>query len=169
MTPTPFWPSAIWLFVVATAIHNLEETIWLPSWRGSRPLPWTKIPVDRFVFGFAANSLSVLFFLFGVLAVDAGPNSLGAYLICGSALAMALNVFFPHLAISIWTRSYAPGAATAALLVLPASSVLIINSIQDHYIDLATFMVTGPLTVLGLVISIPALFLVGRAMQKRRI
>lgn len=169
MTPSPFWSSAIWLFVAATALHNLEEAIWLPSWRGFRRLAWGGAHVDSFVFGFAAACLTALFFLFGALAVSAGPDSLWAYIIYGCALGMALNAFAPHLAVSIWTRSYAPGTGTAILLVLPASAFLLTSSIRENYVDLSLFALTGPLTVLGLLISVPLLFLLGRALRKGRI
>lgn len=167
MTTSPNWSSAVWLFVAATAIHNLEEAVWLPSWRGVRRLPWTRPRVDSFVFGFAAGSLSLLFVLFGTLAIEGGSHSPWAYLICGCALAMAINAFIPHLVVSLWTQSYAPGAGTAMLLVLPSSISLIDLSIRENYIDVPTFAVTAPLTLSALLISIPLLFFIGRIMQNR--
>lgn len=31
-------PAAVWLFVAATALHNLEEALWLPGFAGFPPL-----------------------------------------------------------------------------------------------------------------------------------
>jgi hypothetical protein len=162
------WPSAVWLFVAATALHNLEEAIWLPSWRGFRRLAWGVARVDSFVFGFAAGCLTILFVLFGALAISAGPDSFWAYMICGCALGMALNAFAPHLAVSAWTRSYAPGTGTAILLVLPASAFLLTVSIRENYVDLSLLALTGPSTVLGLLVSVLLLFHLGRALWKGR-
>jgi hypothetical protein len=106
------FPLLLWLFVAAMALHNLEETIYLPSWPGFGL--GGRIKISAFAFGFAANALTVLAIVCAVMAQISGPGGLGMYLICGFALAMVLNVVFPHLLQTLWTRSYAPGTATSA-------------------------------------------------------
>lgn len=164
--PLLSWPAAIWLFVAAVTLHNLEEAIWLPRWPAFALNG--RFRITPFAFGVAAHAVSVLALLSGLIAVRSGPNSFGAYLICGFALAMVLNVVFPHLIASIWTKSYAPGTGTAVLLNLPAGTELIIKSIEEQFIDPACFAVTGPLTVVASVALLPLLLLGGRLVDALR-
>lgn len=153
------WPATIWLFVAAVALHNLEEAIWLPRWPAFGF--YGRFKITPFAFGVATHSVTALAFVSGLIAVLSGPGAFGAYLICGFALAMMLNVIFPHLIGSIWTKSYAPGTATALLLNLPAGLLLIGKSVQGQFIDPSRFAVNGPLTVLAIVAAVPFLFLGG--------
>ena len=87
--------------------------------------------------------------------------SLGAYLISGYALAMLLNVVFPHLIATIALKRYAPGLLTAILLNLPVTLSLLHYAIVNEYIGLKTFYIIGPVVTLGMLGSIPVLFGIG--------
>jgi hypothetical protein len=153
-----------WLFVLAIAIHNLEEAIWLPAWsrrlsqQGSR---WHR-PVGAPEFRFAVIVLTVAAAGIALAASIGGKESLGAYLVCGYALAMLLNVLFPHVLATLVMRAYAPGTLTAVLLNAPVCTLLLDLALRERYVDAAVFLWAGPLVVLGIAGAIPLLFAIGR-------
>jgi hypothetical protein len=154
-----------WLFVLAIAVHNLEEAVWLPAWsqriRSQRFGRWHH-PVGASEFRLAAIVLTAAGAAAALAANIGGKGSLGAYLVCGYALAMLLNVVFPHLLASLAMREYAPGTLTALLLNAPACALLLELALREGYVDAKIFLWAGPLVVLGIVGSIPLLFAIGR-------
>ncbi|PWB82892.1 MAG: hypothetical protein C3F11_09500 [Methylocystaceae bacterium] len=157
------FPVLLWLFIAAMALHNLEESIYLPSWPGFGL--GGRLRISAFAFGFAANTLTVLAVVCAALAQSGGAGGLGMYLVCGFALAMVLNVVFPHLLQTLWTRSYAPGVGTAALLNLPTGTLLLAKAFDARLIDPQRFLTTGPLTIAAIVALIPLLFRIGDALE----
>lgn len=160
-----FIPAA-WLFVLAVAIHNLEEAVWLPRWSnaGGR---WRR-PVEPASFRFAVLILTLAAAGCVLLAAAQGPGSVGAYLLCGYALAMLVNVAVPHLAVSVATGTYAPGTGTAVLLNLPACSWLLHRGFAEDWVTGGAFVVAGPLTALALAASIPLLLALGGRLFRSR-
>lgn len=154
-----------WLFAGGVLLHNLEEALLLPAW-SLHAGRWHR-PVGPGKFRFAAAILTALVFAATWLASAGGPGSPGAYLLAGYALAMALNALFPHLAASLLLRCYAPGTATALLLNLPMGGWLVRRSLAEGCVQLRVFALTGPLTVLALLASIPLLFALGRLISRR--
>ena|SRR5262245_17568891 len=149
-----------WLFVLAITVHNLEEALWLPAWMQTVGR-WT-YQVGAREFRFALAVLTALAAAFALAANIGGRESIGAYLVCGYALAMLLNVVFPHLLASVALRRYAPGTLTALLLNLPACALLLRGAIGQGYVDEQVFLWAGPLVVLAIAGSIPLLFAIGR-------
>ncbi|KPZ66124.1 hypothetical protein AN392_00696 [Pseudoalteromonas sp. P1-16-1b] len=147
------------LFVAAITMHNIEEALFLPSW--ANPIG---IEISSSEFNFAVVVLTVLAYLSTYLVVWCGRRGGWAYFYTGYALAMFLNVFFPHLLTSILVQEYAPGTGTAILLVLPASSLVLYKSIKIGVVDRAKFYITGPIVVLGMAVSVPLLFALWRAL-----
>jgi hypothetical protein len=153
-----------WLFAAAVTLHNLEEAIWLPAWsKKGRSL---RKPVEARVFRFAVAALTILLYVCTSLATTGIP--LGPYLLCAFALAMAFNAFIPHLAATIVLRNYAPGTATALLLNLPTSMILLGSAVAEGRIDVSLLAWTGPLTALALALSIPLLFRIARMFGRGR-
>jgi len=153
------------LFAIATALHNLEEAIWLPEW--SRNAGRWHHAVERDEFRFAVIVLTLLAVLSVVLAIHQGKESLGAYLVTGYALAMLLNVLLPHVVGSLVMRRYMPGTATAVLLNLPVTLYVLNLGFRECYIDSHTFVIVGPAVVVSIVGLIPLLFWAGRRFQAR--
>ena len=149
-----------WLFAFAVTLHNLEEALWLPVW--SQTAGKWHHPVDARVFRFAVVVLTILAYAAVLLAVTQGKESAGAYFLSGSALAMLLNVFFPHVLASAVMRRYAPGTLTALLFNLPITTFLLKRTLEEGYIQLPTFAWAGPLVVILILLSIPLLFAVGK-------
>jgi hypothetical protein len=149
-----------WLFVLAIAIHNLEEGVWLPAW-SQQPGRWRR-PVGATEFRFAVVVLTAAGAAVALAASIGGKESLGAYLVCGYALAMLLNVVVPHVLVSLAMRTYAPGTLTALLLNAPVCALLLEVALRERYVDHGVFLWAGPLVVLAIVGAIPLLFAVGR-------
>jgi hypothetical protein len=99
-----------------------------------------------------------------VAALAAAGSSVAAYLVCGCALAMALNAFIPHLAASAALREYAPGTASGLFLVLPVAAATLFEAGAEHRIAWPTFAWAGPAIVLAIAAAIPLLFALGHAL-----
>ncbi|SDJ07820.1 Protein of unknown function with HXXEE motif-containing protein [Bradyrhizobium sp. Rc2d] len=153
-----------WLFVAAVAAHNLEEAIWLPSW--SQSVGKWHPAVTAFEFRFAVVILTVLAAVAAALAHGQGKGSIGAYLITGYALAMLLNVIFPHVLVTLILRRYTPGLATAIFAITPATTSLIWSAFRENVVELYRFLVVGPIEVASILISIPMLFWLARKSEQ---
>ena len=149
-----------WVFALAVTLHNLEEACFLPAWSRSAGR-WHR-PVDTRVFRFAVGVLTALAYLVVGLSAQGGKENVATYLLAGYALAMLLNVFFPHVVATLAMRRYAPGTATAVFLNLPVTVMLLATALQVGSIQLATFLWVGPLVTVALLGAIPLLFALGR-------
>ncbi len=149
-----------WFFPLAVTAHNLEEAIWLPQW--SQNVGSWHAPVGAVEFRFAVIVLTFLAYLAAFMSYKQGRESLGAYFLTGYATAMLLNVFFPHLAGTLVTGSYAPGLATALLLNLPVTFFLIRSAFREAYVSRKKYVISAVIVVAGLMASIPLLFAMGR-------
>src|SRR5258708_2071322 len=145
-----------WLFVFVVAVHNLEEAIWLPAWSQTAGR-WHRA-VGNTEFRFAVLVLTLLAAIAASLATVQDKASFGAYLVAGYALAMLLNVLFPHLLATLALRRYMPGTATAVLLNFPVTIGLLERGIREGSIEPHAFLIYGPLVVIGIVASLPLLF-----------
>ena len=148
------------LFALAVTLHNLEEALLLPAW--SRSAGRWHHPVEAREFRFAVSVLTVFAYAAAYLAAVGGKESVGAYLLAGYALAMLLNVLFPHVLATVVMRRYAPGTATALLLNLPITVLLLDKGLQEGYVQVHRLAWVGPLVVVGILAAIPVLFAIGR-------
>jgi hypothetical protein len=151
-----------WLFPLVITLHNAEEAIWLPGW-SKRAIRWPA-PVAPGVFCFAVVVLTVLAYAITWLSTVSGKQSVWTYLAFGSIAATLANVLIPHLGVTIATRNYMPGVATAVLLNLPVLSLLVVLAIREGYVSgwKAVAYCLGVIVVL--VASIPALFKLGKGL-----
>jgi hypothetical protein len=149
-----------WLFAAVVAIHNLEEAVFLPAWSGQAGRWHRRVGASEF--RFAVFVLTVLAGVAALIATVQGRESFGAYVLTGYALAMLLNVAFPHLLATLAMGRYMPGTATALVLNLPVSAALLHRAFREGYVSPSRFALVGPAVVLGIVLLISALFYVGR-------
>ncbi len=147
-------------FALSVTTHNMEEALLLPAW--SQTAGKWHHPVGTREFRFAVVVLTILAYLAVLMAAMQGKESIGAYFLSGYALAMLLNVVFPHVMATAVTRRYAPGTLTALLLNLPVTVLLIRQSLLEGYVHLQKFVWAGPLVVVIIMLSIPILFAAGR-------
>ena len=150
----------VWLFALAITLHNLEEALLLPAW--SQTAGKWHHPVGAQEFRFAVAVLTVLAYIAAVMAAVGGKESMGAYLLAGYALAMLLNVLFPHVIATVVMRRYAPGTLTALLLNFPVTVLLLHQSLLEGYVQLYRLTWAGPLVVAGIMAAIPLLFAIGK-------
>lgn len=149
-----------WLFALAVTIHNVEEAILLPAW--SQTAGRWHHPVGPREFRFAVSVLTVAACVAVLMAVIQGKESVGAYFLSGYALAMLLNVLFPHVIATVVLRRYAPGTLTSLFLNLPVTLLLIRQGLQEGYIHLQKFLWAGPMVVVMILLSIPLLLALGK-------
>lgn len=149
-----------WIFALAVSLHNLEEARYLPAWShgGSR---WQR-PVGVREFRFAVIVLTLWLYALNVWTDRSEAGSLPVYLLAGYAFAMLLNVLVPHVVMTVLLRRYMPGLATGLLCILPAAVGLIHVGLRSGTLSLDRLIWVGPLTALGLLLSLPILLELGR-------
>ena len=152
-----------WLFTLGVLAHNAEEALHLPAW--SIHVGKWYAPVCARAFRFAAIVLSVLFVLITATASFSQAGSVAAYLMAGYVLAMVLNVLMPHVLVTVLTRKYMPGTATAILLNLPLGLLYLQKVLSENHIQLHVFYWAGPLVVLSILALLPALLALGRRLH----
>ena len=150
----------VWLFILAITLHNLEEAIWLPQW--SRTGGKWHPRVGDFEFRVAVVILTVTAIVFAVASTVGGKESWGTYAVTGYAFAMLLNVFSPHVLVTVVTPRYMPGLATAVLAVLPTTGYLVSIALAQDYVRTPQFFGWAALMTVGLLASIRPLFALGR-------
>jgi len=113
--------NSLWVgTLVAFTIHNAEEVIAFSSGWSARHLPRLASTVSYWPeFAIAATALILLAILV-VFALRNRPRT-SSKLLQVFLWAMLLNVLW-HIGVSVYTRSIAPGAVTAVLLLLPLYS-----------------------------------------------
>ncbi len=107
-----------WLFPIAVSLHNLEEGLLFPHYAHRFP-PWQLVGVKVFRFGLVV--LTLVAYLSTSACTLGGARSTGAYLHAGYMLAMLLNAFAPHLAVTLATGQVMPGTLMGVLLVAPVT------------------------------------------------
>lgn len=149
-----------WLFPVVVSVHNLEEAILFPSWSRNTHL-WST-PVENNEFIFAIFILTILAYLSTYLNSISKNNSILSNIFYGYCMSMLLNAIFPHTIYSLITRSYMPGLISGLLLNVPVSGFTIYSAFNNNIIKRWNFYLYSILVSVGLIVSIPMLFAIGR-------
>lgn len=123
-----------WLFPIAVALHEGEEAISMPSWASSHAARLPFHPPSATAIRLALLALTLAAFMITYLSARKGPQSLWAYLVFGSIVAMLVNVFVPHVPAAIRFHGYAPGVITAVVISLPVTSFLAGKAIRERWV-----------------------------------
>lgn len=123
----------IWMFSTAIVLHNAEEAIWLPAWM-QRNVP--RLAVDSRRFRQATTALSLLACGLSWMAWKSGPRSFWTEMLTGAALVALVNIFVPHILLSLLTRRWMPGTVTGVVICLPALSILLVSAWSKHAVAL---------------------------------
>ncbi len=83
----------------------------------------------------------------------------------GYMVAMLANVVYPHVAMSIATRSYTPGIATAVALNLPVLSLLVVSAVAERQVSGWKAVAYGAGVPGILLLFILVLFRLGRSLN----
>jgi hypothetical protein len=153
----------LWLFPIVVTLHNAEEAIWFPDWT-KRAGRW-HAPVAPGVFRFTVLVLTILVFSVTGLSAMSGKQTVWTYLTFGCMVTVLVNVLIPHVAVSVVTRRYMPGVATAVALNLPVVSLLVVLALKEGYVSgWKAVAYSAGVASIG-VLSIPALFKLGKILN----
>jgi hypothetical protein len=155
MSPDPT-VAAIVLALAATA-HNVEEMIWLPGF--THP-PALDLNVPARAFRFAAAGITLLFWV-AALALAWGAAAMTP-VVAGFALAVIVNAFVPHLALTVALRRYHPGTASGLLLVVPAALLYLASVDALQHLRDPVFLAWAAAGAAGLAAAVPLLLALGR-------
>ncbi|MDP9383569.1 MAG: HXXEE domain-containing protein, partial [Chloroflexota bacterium] len=132
----------LWGVPLCMSAHNAEEALGIRELLTlvERLPPRVGTPLRRFAFAGSprrflalAAPLTLATWLLAALAVrEEPPGLLGAALVCVQ-VGLFLNALVPHLLLSLWSRRYTPGVATALLLNVPFTPYLLYRA---HRTDL---------------------------------
>ena len=152
-----------WLFPLVATLHNGEEAIWFPAW-SQRAGRWHS-PVAPGVFRFAVTVFTILAFAVTWLSARSGRQTVWTYLAFGYMVGVLANALIPHIAVTVAMRSYMPGVATAVALNLPALTLLVVLALSEGYVSGWKAIVYSAGVSGLLLLSIPALFGLGKALK----
>ena len=148
------------IILIIFTIHNLEEAIWLTNWSEKHSPQKNKTSQKEFLFSVSIITLIgyFIYFLHQFQSTTFTTNILYGFL-----GAMILNVIFPHIALSVLTKSYMPGVGTGVGLIIPFYLYLISIAIKNGSINIQSFLIATGLTSLALICL---LFLLNRIASK---
>ncbi len=155
MSPGP--AEAAILLALAATVHNVEEMIWLPGFAHPAALRWDVSPR---AFRFAATTITLAFWA-AALGLVSGVSALEP-VVAGFALAVIVNAFLPHLALTIIMRRYHPGTASGLLLVVPAALLYLASVDALERLGDPAFLAWTAAGAAGLAASVPLLLALGR-------
>lgn len=144
----------LWLFPIALTLHNLEEAVWLPAWSRS-----IDAPVGESEFRFAVTVITLAAVAITFLA--SGGRRVWLAAASGFWIAMIVNALFPHLVATIAFGRYAPGLATALLLNVPVSLMLLRTELRQRRLRPRDVVLGAVVMGPALLASLPLLFAMG--------
>lgn len=153
-----------WLFPAAVALHNLEEIVLLP--RLLEREPEYRVPVSMGEFRFAAVVLAVAAFAVTGAASAEGSDGFWRWAYHGYAAGMLINVFIPHLAMTVVMRRPVPGVLTAVFCILPVTALVLRRAVVDYGRSPFWLALNGIVFTFVLVAVTFALFGVARTVRR---
>ena len=145
--------NAIWLFLLVFMIHELEE--WNIDQFERRNFvglpPRATDRSARFWIGFVC----LVGLIWCAAAALPGRPSLAAWIILPAVALMLLNAL-QHVIWTIVTRQYAPGLASAVLLLIPLGSYIIVRAVDQGYVPIGYAIGCAALVVVASVQTILA-------------
>jgi hypothetical protein len=132
--------SAFTALIAAFLLHNVEEAITICRYPVENPFPAIQ-PASCSQFIVAVSILSAAGLAAFIIAVRTKKYPVYNFISTGLAAALLLNVFIPHLFVAIYTLHYTPGLATAILMNLPFSLLVLIKN-RPHFKNTTQFFKT---------------------------
>lgn len=117
--------------VVAFLIHNIEEAIFICRFPVVSPVSFIQ-PASCSQFILAVSIVSAACIFAYLVALQTKNPVTYLFLSTAFGAATLLNVFVPHIAISIYTSNYTPGLFSAVILILPFSVMLLFKNKQSY-------------------------------------
>jgi hypothetical protein len=142
----------------------MEEAPQMEKWSRQLPLK-IRLIESRRQFIIAAALLTLISFLLTYLGLKVMTKHAGHMLIFSMQMTMGLNVFFPHVLLSLRLRKYSPGLVTAIFLTLPFSIHLFQRALNENLLAWREFWLLLALSPLIMVASIFISLKLGRQLS----
>jgi len=143
----------LWLVPVVLALHNIEEALTMPRWvMQNLPLIQSSLPFDIQI-NFTPSQLllslgiaTVVPIAVTMLCIGGRKKSARLFFIFLLQAIILINVFVPHIAVSLRIMNYNPGVITAVCFNLPFSLYLFGRAYREEYLarrDFALLFLTA--------------------------
>jgi hypothetical protein len=123
--------SAFTALIAAFLLHNIEEAITICRYPVENPFPFIQ-PASCSQFMVSVSILSAAGLAAFIIAMRTKKHPVYNFISTGLAAALLLNVLVPHLFVAIYTLHYTPGLATAILMNLPFSLMVLIKNRPNY-------------------------------------
>lgn len=147
-------------FCFAITLHNIEEAIWLPQW-SQKPSKFQKA-VTPSEFHFAVIVITMLAYLSAFSFLYFPESAVAKWIFIGFLGSMIFNAIFPHLLVTILTKTYAPGLLTGLFLNIPINSFIINEMLNNNMIIRKELILSTVVIGIILLSLIPLLFKMSR-------
>lgn len=131
----------LWFIPVVLAVHNCEEALTMPSWVPENLSSIRGMIPFHFTVYFSSKQLLISLFLATVIpflivffCADGEKGSAKLDLLFILQLIIFLNIFIPHIAVSVIVLRYNPGVITAIALNLPFSFYFFRRALIEGYL-----------------------------------
>jgi hypothetical protein len=135
--------------------------------RWSKRLPLRIHPtVSTRQFAFAVTFLTLAGFLVTYFGVEVLAKPTGYLLVLAIQAILLFNGFIPHIASTIWFRTYSPGVVTATLITPPFSFSLFHRALSKNMLDWKHFWMLFGIAPFAMVIFALLSLQIGKVFDK---
>jgi hypothetical protein len=132
----------LWLVPVVLTLHNIEEALTMPRWvMQNLPFIQSNLPFDIQVHFTPSQLLlslgiaTVVPIAVTMLCINGEKKSKRLFVLFLLQAIILINVFVPHIAVSLWILNYNPGVLTAVCFNLPFSLYLFRRAYREDYLS----------------------------------
>ena len=162
------------LFILVFTLHNIEEALWLPKWMEkhmpneinfiniftkSLGLPKLKNKYTEYklstreIFLFTDVCITLLGYLIVGMFILFPDTKYVELLYIGFVGVHFINAIVPHLLLTIKYHKYCPGVITGSFLLIPITSVILINALNND-LKIGEIIISSIIIGIFLVISL---------------
>lgn len=131
----------LWLVPVVLTLHNIEEALTMPRWvMQNLPLIQSNLPfgiqIDftSFQLLVSLGIATVVPIAVTMLCINGEKKSARLFFLFLLQAIILINVFVPHIAVSLRILDYNPGVLTAVSVTLPFSLYLFRRAYREEYL-----------------------------------
>jgi hypothetical protein len=132
----------LWLIPFVLTAHNFEEALTMPVWVPKNIFSIREMMPFHLTVGFSSAQLltSLLFativpFLVTILCINGEKGSIRLNLLFILQSVVLLNVFIPHIVVSVLLLRYNPGVITAVAVNFPFSLYFFRRVLKEDYLN----------------------------------
>ncbi len=132
----------LWLVPCVLAVHNFEEALTMPAWVPENLSSIRQMMPFHLTVRFSSAQLlmslllaTVVPFLVTIFCANGGRGSFRIDLLFILQSIVFLNIFIPHIGVSVLLFRYNPGVITAVALNFPFSLYFFRRVLKEEYLD----------------------------------